>query len=153
MVAHASGPKPTKIDLAGAEQLNPTPGRELRLSKRGREIYTELASRLNAVGFAGQADSRLIATASEAICLSERLQKEVSELPALTTPEGRPHPLIGELRKQQTTVGNLLGQLMLSPRARSSTRLKPANIVRPHLNANGQPIDPEALELLRILDS
>jgi hypothetical protein len=103
------------------QPLEVTPAAALKLFGRAKAIYKELAERLRVEGFSSQADARTVALAASGAALAERLQAEVDALDSLLL-EGKPHPLLVELRQQRAQLQSLYGALFMTPRARSASR-------------------------------
>jgi hypothetical protein len=95
----------------------------LKLSRRAKQIYRDIARTVQAEGFASQCDGRTVANASQAAELVERLEAELAQLPSLLTPVGKVHPLVAEIKAARAAYHSLLGSLLLHPRSRSSSRL------------------------------
>lgn len=121
MATNKRGPKPG-LRMRPKEPLAVEPPASLRLTGRSRSIYRELSSRLRVEGFSSEMDARTVGLAAQTAALVERLQGEVDKLPSLLL-DGRPHPLVTELRQTGSRLQSLYGALFMSPRSRSSARL------------------------------
>lgn len=112
--------------LLPRQPLTTEPPAELKLSRRAKVIYRDIARTVQAEGFASQCDARTVANCAQAGELVERLEQELANLPGLLLPSGKVHPLVAELKNARTQYHSLLGALLLTPRSRSSSRLTEA---------------------------
>jgi phage terminase small subunit len=117
-----------KIQVPTGEILSDTPPKDIPLTPRGKKIWKDLAAKLREMGHARDADTRIVAVAATAIELLENLNAALAESGSLLV-EGSPHPLLAEIRRQRGQVQSLLTALMLTPRARSSSRLPKSDLV------------------------
>src|SRR5262245_50292618 len=107
------GPKPRERMMPRAPlAIDPPPA--LKLTGRARAVYKELAERLQVEGFSSMADARTVALAAGAVALLERLQREVDGLDTLLL-DGKPHPLLVELRQTRAQLQSLYGSLFMTP--------------------------------------
>lgn len=121
--------RPRKAPAKPREALSADPPKEIAagMTAEARKVYKQLAERLAAEGYAAAVDARVVALCARQWVLVDRIEAEVAALPELTveTVQGGPklHPLVGELRAAQSRLQQLLGALLMTPRARSASRL------------------------------
>lgn len=123
--------RPRKViePLAADQALPAEAPAELDLNPEESRAYRALASLLLPQGTARAADVPAVAMTARTQVHLRRLEKAVSGLKQLTidSPHGsRIHPLVTELRATRMQLSALLAALLLSPRARSASRLPAA---------------------------
>lgn len=123
--------RPKKIEQApeGSQALPAEAPAELDLNPEESRAYRALANLLLPQGTARAADVPAVAMTARTQVHLRRLEKAVAGLKEFTTagPSGpKIHPLLTEVRATRMQLSSLLNILMLSPRARSASRLPAA---------------------------
>ena len=101
------------------------------LTARGEAHYRKISASVRAEGYASIIDTRAVALAAECAATVDQLTEAVSKLPSVVNAAGEVHPLIRELRSQRTQLQSFLGALLMTPRARSSSRLSQEQLRTP----------------------
>lgn len=143
------GPKPKERNKPRAI-FDPKPPRHLK--GRERAHYVSIAEDLASEGFASQTDWRTVELAARAAAHVERIEGEVAKLESLTTVSRgaeKVHPLVAELRQARTQLAAFLGQLLLTPRSRSASRL--ASDQRQPKNVGTEPDSGDRERILTLL--
>src|SRR5262245_38210951 len=117
------GPKPKSRAVPRAPLGDDVPK---ELTGRARQIYRALAKELTVEGYACRCDWRAVALVARTEALAERLEAEAAALASfvVVTDKGqRVHPLVVELRAVRAQLAGLYSQLLISPKARVSSRV------------------------------
>lgn len=102
------------------------------LTERAQEHYRRISSGVRAEGYASVIDTRAVVLAAECAATVDQLTEAVSKLPSVVNPAtGEVHPLIRELRAQRAQLQGFLGALLMTPKARSSSRLSQEQLRTP----------------------
>lgn len=101
-----------------------------RLDAKERAVYARLRTQLVEAGYDSRTGLETLVVAVRQVARAERLADQVAKLPDWTV-EGSTgqltiHPLVRELRSVEAAVKTSLGQLLLTPRSQSVSRVDQA---------------------------
>jgi len=133
-----------KINRTDGALLPTDPPSELS-TKPEQAAYRRLREDLSRSGFSQKCDMQAVLLCCRRIARAERIAAEIAELPSLMMMD-KLHPLLSELRNTETGILAGLGALNLTPRARSSSRAKSAD-----MNQKVESADPEKQKILDLI--